>query len=152
MAIEDILEEMENLILESARLPFTNKRVIEEDDLALLMDQLREAMPSEIKEAKRLLADRARILDDANKEGQKIIEQAKTYGMKLTDENIITRQAQEHANEIIGQAQKSAQELRCSAVQYADDVFKYLESSTEKTLETVRQGHLNLIKNNKQNG
>ncbi len=151
MAIEDILEEMENLILESARLPFTNKRVIEEDDLALLMDQLREAMPAEIKEAKRLLTDRTRILDEANKEGQKIIEQAKTYGMKLTDENIITRQAKEHANEIIGQAQKSAQELRLSAVQYADDVFRYLETSAEKTLETIKQGHVNLMKNNKQN-
>ncbi|SDF76930.1 ATPase [Sporolituus thermophilus] len=137
----EILDEMENLLVEAAKVPFTNKLIIEEDDLGRLMDELRETVPGEIVEAKRILAERQRILDEAQREAQTIIEQAKSYILKLTDENIITRQAQEQANEIIQQAQKEARELHNQALIYASEVFKQIEANLEKALEVIRQGH-----------
>lgn len=149
MTIEEILDEMETLLLEASRVPFTNKRVIEEDELGRLMDELREVMPGELMEANRVLSERQRILEDAQKEAQNIVDQAKNYISKLTDENSITRQAQEQANDIIQQAKKSSRDLQGDAVAYADEVFAYLEENLEKALDTVRQGHNQLHQSNR---
>lgn len=141
MSIEEILDEMEIVLLDAPRVPFTNKRMVEEDEFARLLDELREALPVEVKEANKILNNRQKIMEDAQKEAQSIIDQGKNYVSKLTDENVITRQAQEQANEIVAQAQKSAGELQTDAVAYADSVFTHLEGNLEKTLEVIRQGH-----------
>lgn len=151
MNIDEILEELENLLVDASRVPFTNKRVIEEDDLARVIDSLREALPKEIVEAKHIINERQRILEEAQKEGQNIVDQAKSYVMKLTDENIITQQAQENAGVIVAEAQNAARNLQTDAVQYADDVFKHLESNLEKALEIVRAGHNGLFQQTEKN-
>lgn len=144
MSIEQILDELETLLLEASRVPFTNKRVLEEDELARLLDELRELLPGEIAEAGRIVKERQRILDEAQREAQHIVDQAKNYIAKLTDNNEITKQAQEQANEIILQARKGARELQGDAVTYADQVFGHLESNLNKALEVIRQGHSEL--------
>lgn len=141
MTIEGILDELESLLIDASRVPFTNKRVLEEDDFVRLLDELREKLPSSITEASQILADRQRILENAQEEGQKIIDKAKNYAIKLIDENVIAKQAQEHCNEIVIVAQKEATDLQNDAVLYADNVFKHLEGQIERTLEVVRQGH-----------
>jgi len=149
MTIQEILDEIDNLLLEASRVPFTNKRIIEEDEIARLLDDLREVIPREIIEANRIIVERQRILDEAQKDAQNIIDQAKSYVTKLTDENIITKQAHDQANEIICEARKTARKLQNDAIMYASDVFKYLETNLEKALEVVRQGH-NQIQQTKQ--
>jgi vacuolar-type H+-ATPase subunit H len=141
MTVEEILDEMEGLLLDASRVPFTNKRVIDEDDLGRLIDELREVLPGEIMEANRIISERQRILEDAQKEAQGIVDQGKDYIHRLADENAITRQAQEQANEILQQAQRESRELRSDSLTYADDVFSYLEESLVKALEVVRQSH-----------
>ena len=81
----------------------------------------------------------------------------------MTDESLITRQAQEQANEIVTNArreaelslrdaeakaaevmaiaQKSAQELAGDAMAYADQVFNLVESNLSQSVDTVRKGH-----------
>lgn len=144
MSIDNLLDEMETLLVEAARLPFTNKRVVEEDDLAKFLDELRELLPKELEEAKKIIADRERILDEAQKEAQNIVEQAKSYVIKLTDENVINKQAQEQANELMLQASKNASNLQSDAVIYAEQVFNHVLNNLEQTLEVVRQGHRDL--------
>lgn len=141
MNIDEILNEMENMLLDAARLPFTNKRVIEEDDFAKLLDELREALPNDLSDAKHIINERQRILEDAQKEAQNIVDQAKNYVLKLTDENIITQQAQEHANEIILQAKSSASALEKDSIIYANDVFERLETNLQRALEIIKVGH-----------
>lgn len=151
MTLEQILDELENMLLESGRVPFTNKRIVEEDDVARLLDELREALPGQIEEANRIIKDRQRILDEAHREAQSIVDQAKSYTAKLTDESVITKQAQEQANEILLQAQKRARDLQNDAVAYADNVFKHLEGHMEKALQVVHQGHNELHQGDKGN-
>lgn len=144
MTIEGILDELESLLIDAARVPFTNKRVLEEDDVARLLDELRDALPGAIAEASKIMTERQRILEEAQKEAQSIVEKAKNYTIKLTDENIITKQAQEQSAEIVTQAQRKACELQNDVMVYADDVFKHLEGNLEKALEVVRQSHSEL--------
>lgn len=144
MKVEEILSAMEGMLVDSPRVPFTNKRVLEEDDLASIMDDLRDSIPSELADAKRIIADRQRILDDAQREAQNMIEQAKTYVAKLTDEHMITKQAEEQANELMLQARHSADELRSGSIRYADDMFKHIESNLSFLMDSVKKSHQSL--------
>ncbi|MBP2654971.1 MAG: hypothetical protein H6Q73_2540 [Firmicutes bacterium] len=147
MAIEEILDEMEAILQDSGRVPFTHKRLIDQDELGRLIDEIHETLPGEIMEANRIINERQRIFDEAKKEAQNIIDQAKDYISKLTDENTITRQAQEQANEIIQQARKNSRDLQSDSVAYADEVFSYIEENLMQALEVVRQGHSKLHPN-----
>jgi len=145
MTIDEILEEMENLLVDATRVPFTNKRVIEEDDLTRLIDDLQAALPGEIVEAGRLLNERNRIIEEAKKEAQATLDQAKAYVERLTDENVITQQAQEQAAEIIQQAHNHARDLQCDALRYAEEVFTHLSSNLGGAMEIVQRGHNDVI-------
>ncbi len=144
MTIKGIIDELESLLLDASHVPFTNKRILEEDDMIRLLDDLREKLPNALTEANQIVADQQRILEDAQKEANKIIEQAKGYAIKLTDENTIAKQAEEHGSEIINLANQEAAKLQQDAVGYANDVFAHLEGQLEKALEVVRYGHSEL--------
>lgn len=140
MSVHKILDDLENLLQAATHIPFSNRLVVEEDELCRLIDALREALPSEIMEANRVLNERKRIMDDVQKEAQTIVEQAQTYVCKLTDENTITHQAQDQAEQILEEAREKARTMEDQAVSYAQDVFAYLEANLEKVAESVREG------------
>lgn len=144
MKIEQLLDELDNLLDEGARVPFTHKVIVEEEVLERIVEEMRRSFPQEFSEAKTIINERQNILDEAQKEAQHIMDQAKGYVSKLTDDNIITKQAQEQANELIQQSRKTAKELQMEANKYAFEVLRQLEINIEKALETIRQGRNSL--------
>ena len=144
MKTEKLLEELENLIETSGHMPLTNKKMIEEEDIMRIVDALTESLPLELEESRRIVAERDRIIAEGQKQAEALIEQAKEYIQKLTEESELVKQAQEHANNIIAEANKSSDELKNSSVQYACDVLKYVEANLEKELETIKENRKTL--------
>ena len=141
MAMDEILDSIEQLILDSNRVPLTNKRMVDEDDLVRLLDQLRNDFPREIQEATGLMKERQRILDSANKESKEIIDQAKNYANKLINEHAIVKQATEQAEVILERAKKNAADLKADSLNYADDVFQHVIANVSNVLESVAKSH-----------
>ncbi|MDU2076706.1 MAG: ATPase [Veillonella sp.] len=129
MKTEKLLEDLEVLIESSSRIPMTTKRMVEEDEL---------------EESRRIVADKDKVLADAQRQAETLIDQAKDYIAKLTAESELVKQAQEQANQIINAANQSSDELKASSIQYAGDVLKYVENNLEKTLESLRQNRESL--------
>ena len=146
MKTEKLLEELENLIETSSHMPLTNKKMIEEEDIIRLVDALTESLPLELEESRRIVAERDRIIAEGQQQAEALVAQAKEYIQKLTEESELVKQAQEHANHIIAEANKSSEELKNSSIQYASDVFKYVESNLEKTLESLKENRQTLQK------
>ena len=146
MKTEKLLEELENLIETSSHMPLTNKKMIEEEDIMRLVDALTESLPLELEESRRIIAERDRIIAEGQQQAEALVAQAKEYIQKLTEESELVKQAQEHANHIIAEANKSSEELKNSSIQYASDVFKYVESNLEKTLESLKENRQTLQK------
>ena len=80
MAVKNILDSIENLVVESRRMPLMNKSLIDETDLIHLVDELRRELPLELQKAERVMQERQDILDRANDEAAALIEKAKKYG------------------------------------------------------------------------
>ena len=146
MRTEKLLEELENLIVTSNNMIMTNKKLIEEEEIMRIVDALTESLPLELEESRRIVAERDHIVAEGQKQADALIEQAKEYIQKLTEESELVKQAQEHANHIIAEANKSSEELKNSSIQYASDVFKYVESNLERTLEALQENRQTLYK------
>ena len=150
MNSEKLLEDLESIVVNASKMPFTNKKVVDEEELLAIVDELKGAMPDEVEQARKVLAERDKIIADAQRHADSMVAQAKDYIAKLTEESEIVRQSQEHANQIIQNANHSSEDLRNSSVTYAEQVLQYVESTLEKTLASVRQNREGLVQSNRQ--
>mgnify|MGYP000739077249 FL=1 len=110
----------------------TTKRVIEEEEIMRVLDAINESLPLELEESRRIMAEKDKILADAQRQADTLIAQAKDYIAKLTEESELVKQAQTQANQIITLANQSSEELKNSSIQYAQDVMRYIENNLEK--------------------
>lgn len=149
MNSDKLLEDLESLVMNASKVPFTNKKMVEEEEEILqIIDDLKESMPAELEQSKKILAERDKVIADAQHHADGMVAQAKDYIAKLTEESELVRQAQERANQVIQTANDSSEQLKNSSITYAGDVLKYVESTLEKTLSSIQQNRESLLKNN----
>ena len=148
MDTKKLLAELESVVKNAGDVPFTNKKMVDKEDIIRIIDAINQSLPNELDNAKRVVADKERILLEAEKKADDQIAQAKDYIARITDENEFVKQAQDRANQILTAANQAAEELETKSVTYASDVMKYVETQMEDMLETLKKNHQSLIDSN----
>ncbi|HHY36824.1 MAG TPA: ATPase [Firmicutes bacterium] len=146
MEIFELFDNLEELIAGAGRIPLTGKVVINEDELIEVIEQIRNALPEELRQARWVLKERKRLIADAENEAREIVQQAKDYTAKLIDENEITKMAKQQAQEIIQKAQEEARTIRLESYAYAERVLAKLEELLKNYTEAVQRGRAELKK------
>ena len=150
MNIEEILEQLDDILDTAWAMPLSGgKVVVDGDRVRDLLDAIRASLPSEIRQARAIVKDRADIVDTAKKEAESIIRNAEERRNQILSHEEIVVQAQEKANEIHVQTQKRAREMRRSAQEYTDDLLRRTEEILAQQVAQVRQARVSL-RNNKQ--
>ena len=148
--IEEILEQLEDMLDTAWAMPLSGGKVmVDGDGIRELLDSIRAHLPSEIRQARAIVNDRAEIVDTAKKEAEAIIRNAEERRNQILSHEEIVVQAQEKANEIHTQTQKRAREMRRSAQEYTDDMLRRTEEILAQQVNQVRQARMSL-RNNKQ--
>ena len=102
------------------------------------IDQLRAAVPDEVRQAKRITEEAGRITDRARDEGDAVIARAQEQAAQMLDER--ERMAQQRAGEILETANHEAAEVRRGADEYAAGVLIRLEGECIKALTSIKRG------------
>lgn len=151
MNIEDILEQLDDMLDAAWAMPLSGgKVVVDGERVRDLLDSIRANLPSEIRQAKAIVKDRAEIVDTAKKEAEGIIRNAEERRNQILSHEEIVVQAQEKANEIHVQTQKRAREMRRSAQEFTEDLLRRTEEVLAQQVSQVRQARVSL-RSNKQN-
>ena len=138
MTIDEILEMMDDLLDKAVTVPFSNKKsLVDTEKLREYIDSIRYNLPTEIKRAKEMVADRSDILSDANAQAEEIIKQAEERAKKLVSENEIVIQAQEAANDLTAQAKAMDQSIRKAMTEKLEDTLGQSEKALQKALNEV---------------
>ena len=159
VTLDQIFDDLYNLISEANRIPLTDKIIVEESDLSAILDDLKEAIPKEVKNAGKVLEDSKNILNSAreeaaatvekaNAEAEHIITAAKEEAERLVRQEEIVRQAEMLAKDIKASAQRYEDEVKQGADQYADqvksdslvyaeDMLSYLSNSLQSALRAI---------------
>ncbi len=100
------LNQMEELILASPRIPLTKRTLVDEEKLLDLLDLLRLNLPAALEQAKEVIRQKEEILLQAEKSAQEVIEAAQSRATQLLSETIIVREAELEAEQLRQQVQQ----------------------------------------------
>ena len=140
MDILHLIDRLEELFNSSRPIPFTHNVIVDEDRMLDLIDQMRVAIPEEVKKAQQILAQRDRILAQAQEEVNRTLTLAREKSEKLIEKDAIVQAAKSRADQIIAQAGQEAETARREADEYALETLRRLEGELEKDLTQVRNG------------
>lgn len=140
MDILEILNEMEEVVEESTRIPLLGKVLIDDDLIMEYIDRIRSSLPEELRNAKQISMEKEKILLTAQQEAKKLMDNAQLGISKMAGESEIAKQAQMQAEEIYLKAKNTAQEIRVGANSFADDVLAKMENSLQKALTVIKNG------------
>lgn len=140
MDILHLVDRLEELFNESKPIWFTHSVVVDEDRMLDLIDQMRITIPDEIKKSQQLLAQRDRILAQAQEEANRTIALAREKSDKLVENAPITQSAQTRSDQIIAQARLESEQTKMDADQYVLETLSNLQAELEKSLNQVKNG------------
>lgn len=144
-----IFEDLYNLLSEANRIPLTDKIIVEESDISGILEDLREAIPREVRNAGKVLEDQHNIVTAAQEEASAIVEKAKTEAEhivtaakeeaeRILRQETVVQQAEalakdiktnamRHSDQVRADADAYSDQLRQDSLKYADEMLAYLE-------------------------
>jgi len=140
MDILHLVDRLEELFNESRPVWFTHSVIVDEDRLLDMIDQMRITIPEEIKKAQQLLAQRDRILAQAQEEANRTIALAREKSDKLVEKDPVTQASQTRATQMIEQAKNECEQTKRDADEYVIQTLRALESELEKSITQVKNG------------
>jgi vacuolar-type H+-ATPase subunit H len=155
MSVRETLDRIENMVVGASRLPFTEKTLINDNELVHYVEELRNDLPKELSRADEIMRDHDKIIQEAEAAAEDIRNRAKAYAESIVDESEIVKQAKEKAKAIVQQAQDqereimertqaNATQLQSNADAYANQVFDQLIGHVNGTFQGVRQAEAGL--------
>ena len=118
MEIFTLLETLEDIMERSRSLPFTDKGIVDKEEVLEIIKEIRLKLPDELKQAKWIKEERQRILTEAQKEANDIAKEAETRIISMIDEHEITKKAYEQKAQIIETANEMSREISQGTKEY----------------------------------
>ena len=140
MDILQLIDRLEELFNESKAIPLTRNVMVDEDRMLDIIDQMRIAIPEEVKKAQQLLSQRDRVLAQAQEEANRTIEIARQKADQLVTRDMILQEAQRRAEQLLTQSRSEANGIRNEADDYVIESLNQLQAELERIANQVRNG------------
>jgi len=140
MDILQLIDRLEELFNEAKQVPFTHNVVVDEDKMLELIDQMRITIPDEVKKAQQVVAQRDRVMAQAQEEANRTLQIARDKADQLAQKDMVVQEAQRRAEQILAQARSEAEATRADADNYVIDTLMQLQEQIEKMSNQVNNG------------
>jgi len=130
-----LLDTLETIVLDSTKVPFTKKILVDEEKLLAIIDKIRLVMQGGV--------------DFSKKQKPESTEGSSEMASSSTAETLEREgrpKEEAKAVEVIEKAYQMAKEIRAGADKYADEVLANLEATSTRILRTVKAGRERLDK------
>jgi hypothetical protein len=140
MDILHLVDRLEELFNSGMHIPLTNETIVNEERFLELIDQLRIAIPDEVKKAQQVISQKDRLLAQAQEESQRTVGLARERVESLVQRDAISTAAGARADQIVQQARSEAEATRNDADEYVLESLSKLEAEMSRLLAQVRNG------------
>lgn len=144
MDVLKLLDEIEDIVEAGSSLPFSTKIMVDQSEILEIIKEIRIKLPDEIKQAAWIKDERQRILAEAQKDADTLLEDAEYRLKELVDEDQVTRKASNRAEEIINKAQINAKEIRIGSREYADNLLLETQEGLKEIIELINENRKEL--------
>lgn len=136
MDVEFLIKRLERYVFEeSPRIPLSNNRAVNEDDMRKQLELILESLPKDLAMAREIMQQRTTLIEQAKEQAARIIAEAQTEAQRLVEAHRITQEARDYAARLRAAAEKDAEQLRRDADEY---VFNTLSQLQEELLRLQR--------------
>ena len=140
MDLQYLIDRLENMVTTARRMPVTNKLMLDEQELADLIDQMRTVLPEEVRSARKVLRERDSIISEAQQQADEILKTAQEQAEMLLDQQGLMAEAQSRARQYMDEIETDAQERINGADEYARQVLTQLREQLSRHLSTIEKG------------
>jgi vacuolar-type H+-ATPase subunit H len=140
MDLQYLIDRLETLITGAKRVPISGKLMLDEQELADLIDQMRTVMPEEVRAARKVLRERDSVIQEAQQQADDILKTAHEQAEMLLDQQGLLAEAQARANQYMEEVESAAQERIQGADDYARQVLSQLKDQLGRHQRTIDKG------------
>jgi cell division septum initiation protein DivIVA len=140
MDILALIDRIEELIDSGRNVPLSGNKIIDPEKVYELIDEIRAQFPDELKQARWIVKERQEMLEEAEKEASRVLEEAKSRAEAIASEQEIVKLAEQQRADILDDARAREREIRLGAEDYADEMLANLEVNLGKLLTSVQRG------------
>lgn len=143
--IQQELNALEEMILDSPRIPLTGKTLVDEEELLDQLDAIRINLPTALQQAQEILKQKQEILAEAEDYARQIAAMAEQRAAEILDELGIVKQAEAEAQQMRQQVRQECEALQQRTVAEVEQVQQQarqeLEEIRKQAMEEQRQIH-----------
>jgi len=140
MDIMALIDRIEEIVDSGRTVPFSNAKMVDPDKVYEIIDEIRAQFPDELKQARWIVKERQEMLEEAEKEANRVLEEARDRAAAIASEQEIVKLAEQQAAAILDDSRNREREIRLGAEDYADEMLANLEVNLGKLLTAVQRG------------
>ncbi|HLR21377.1 MAG TPA: ATPase [Tissierellaceae bacterium] len=144
MDVLKFIDEIETVVEEGSSVPFSNKVMIDSEEILDIIKEIRIRLPDDVKQAAWIKEEKQRILAEAQKDADNLLNDAEYKLEELIDQDGISKEAKTRADEIINKAQHNAKEIRLGALEYADSLLLETQEELKDMIQMLNENRKEL--------
>ena len=127
-----LLDDLEEILANASKVPFSEKAIVDSDEIRSIVDDIRLSMPKDIQQAKWVKDEQDRILNAARGEYDKVIIAAKKQAEYLVENDIIKKEAEKRADALISEAENHSRYIKLRSYEYVDKLLFDMQNDIAK--------------------
>ena len=127
-----LLDDLEESLSNASKVPFSEKAIVDSDEIRSIVDDIRLSMPKDIQQAKWVKDEQDRILNEARSEYDKVIIAAKKQAEYLVENDIIKKEAEKRADALISEAENHSRYIKLRSYEYVDKLLFDMQNDIAK--------------------
>jgi vacuolar-type H+-ATPase subunit H len=131
MKVLELLDEIEEIIDTSSSFPLTGKILVDAEEVLEIVREIRVELPDEIQQAQWIKDERQRILDEAKREYESVLKDARNQAESLIENDDITLKAKARADELMRVAETNVKSLRMNTFEYIEGILYNFQEKME---------------------
>ncbi|MGK2957184.1 MAG: hypothetical protein ACSLFB_02010 [Acidimicrobiales bacterium] len=142
--VEDLIRRLGDVVAAARPMPLSASVMVNRDELLELVDAALDRLPEELREARWLLREREEFLAKVRREGNDILESARTRAEQMVQRTEVVRSSQHEARRIMDVAEAESLRLRHEAEDFCDQRLAQFEIVLDRVVKTVQAGRSRL--------
>ena len=142
--VEHMLRRLHELVASARPMPLSTSVMVNRDEVLDLLDETMERLPDELRAARWLLKEREEFLAKVKREGEDILDQARTRAERMVQRTEVVKASEARARKIIDAANDDAAQLKNEVEDFCDQKLASFEIVLERTIKLVGAGRQKL--------
>ncbi|MEQ1786671.1 MAG: hypothetical protein ABL966_06435 [Acidimicrobiales bacterium] len=142
--VEHMLRRLHELVASARPMPLSTSVMVNRDEVLDLLDETIERLPDELRAARWLLKEREEYLAKVKREGEDILDQARTRAERMVQRTEVVKASEARGRKIVDAANDEAARLKNEVEDFCDQKLASFEIVLERTLKMVGAGRQKL--------